>query len=451
MTDAPFLTPYPPRSKTRLPIHVLLREGRKSFLNMFPESAFRSPFLRQRVLLRDVFITNSPETVQEAFITKAAVIERKSPQQRHALIPLLGDGLFVSDGATWRERRRAVAPVTHVSRLAELTPPITETVAERAEAWAGRPEGAPIDALEEMAQLTAEIICRTIFGGRLGAAAAHTVVEAFSDYQAAVGQMDILSMLALPEWLPRPQSARVRRAAGRIHGVVDGLIAEARGRREASLIRSLAEGSGAALTPDALRNEASVLFMAGHETTANTLAWAWFLLSQSPAEEAAVQAEADAVLGGRPAGFADFPKLIRARAVVEETLRLYPPVPLLARQATRETELAGRRVRKGSLVMAVPWLLHRHQNLWDRPDHFIPDRFMPGAPPPPRHGYIPFAVGPRVCTGMAFGLTEAVLCLATLAGRFRLRLEPGAQVMPVCRLTLRPGDRLPMRLHHRHG
>lgn len=451
MTAAPFLTPFPPRSKTRLPLGVLLREARRSFLNVFPESAFRSDFIRQRVLLRQVFIVNSPENVQEAFIGKAEAIERKSPQHRNALVPLLGDGLFVSEGSVWRDRRRAVAPVTHVSRLAELTPPITATVAERAAAWARLPENAPVNALEEMAQLTAEIICRTIFGSELGSEAAQTVVEAFSDYQAAIGQLDLLSMLAVPEWVPRPRSARVRRAAARIHGVVDRLIAEARGREDASLIRSLAEGSGAALTSDALRNEAAVLFMAGHETTANTLAWCWFLLSQAPAEEAALQAEADAVLGGRAATFADFPKLTYTRAVVEETLRLYPPVPLLARQASRDTELAGRRVPKGSLVLAVPWLLHRHVRLWDRPDHFIPARFLPGAPPVPRHGYIPFSIGPRICTGMAFGLTEAVLCLATLAGRFRLSLEPGAKIMPVCRLTLRPGDRLPMRLHHRRA
>lgn len=446
MTIPPFLTPYPPRARARLPVRTLIREGRKSFLNVFPESAFRSTFFRQRLLLREVFVANAPEHVQEAFIAKAAVLERKSPQQRHALIPLLGDGLFVSDGATWRERRRAVAPVTHASRLAALTPPITEAAAECAAAWQALPEGAALDVLEQMAALTAEIICRTIFGRALGTGAAHTVVEAFSTYQAAIGQMDILSLLGLPDWFPRPQGARVRQAAARIHGVVDGLVAAARDSAEASLIRGMAE---AGMDAQALRNEAVVLFMAGHETTANTLAWAWFLLSQAPAEEALVQREADAVLGGRAATFADLPHLPQARAVIEETLRLYPPVPVLAREATRDTELAGRRVKRGSLVLAVPWLLHRHTLLWDRPDHFIPARFLPGAAPPPRHGYIPFSVGPRVCTGMAFGLTEAVLCLATLAGRFSLALEPGARIMPVCRLTLRPADGLPMRLHHR--
>ncbi len=447
MTDAPYLTPYPPRATARLPVGTLLREGQKSFLNIFPASAFRSKFFRQRILLREVFVVNAPEHVQEAFIAKAAVLERKSPQQRHALIPLLGDGLFVSDGATWRERRRAVAPVTHASRLADLTPPITEAAAECAQAWAALPEGAAIDALEAMAGLTAEIICRTIFGRSLGTRSALEVVEAFTAYQAAIGQMDILSMLRLPDWFPRPQGARVRQAAARIHAVVDGLVAAARGSDEASLIRGMHE---AGMDGRALRNEAVVLFMAGHETTANTLAWAWFLLSQSPAEEALVVAEAQATLSGRAATFADLAGLPHTRAVIEETLRLYPPVPILARQATRDTELAGRRVPKGSLVLAVPWLLHRHEALWDRPDHFIPARFLARAPPPPRHGYIPFSVGPRVCTGMAFGLTEAVLCLATLAARFRLALAPGARVMPVCRLTLRPGDRLPMLLHHRN-
>jgi len=200
-----------------------------------------------------------------------------------------------------------------------------------------------------------------------------------------------------------------------------------------------------------LRNEAAVLFMAGHETTANTLAWCWYLLSQAPDVEARLHAELDHVLDGREPTIADLPQLTYTQAVIEETLRLYPPVPILPREALKDEEFQGIRIPKGSLVLVVPWLLHRHRRLWDSPDHFAPERFLPGAPERPRHSYVPFSLGPRVCTGMGFGLAEAVIVLATLLQDFRLRLAPGAQVFPVCRLTLRPGETLPMVLERRTG
>ncbi|WP_458097297.1 cytochrome P450 [Roseomonas sp. WA12] len=440
------------------PPRELLRRLRRSFLDIWPAGAFEKDFLHRRVLMREVFICNSPETVQAAFIEQAAIFERKSPQMRHALKPLLGDGLFISDGPLWKERRRVVAPVTHVSRLAQLTPPITEAAEERASAWAARDPATPVDMLAEMGHLTAEIICRTIFGRSLGREAAATVVSAFAEYQRVVGQSDILSLLGLPDWMPRYQPLAARRASRRIAEVLDGLIEGILGKQdsgEASLIRSMAEGvnpaTGRSMDRAAFRNEAAVLFMAGHETTANTLAWAWYLLSQSPAVAARLRAEADALDGA--ATFEDLPRLPYTRAVVEETLRLYPPVPILAREATASGQLAGRTVPKGSLVIVVPWLLHRHRKLWTHPDAFIPERFLPGgeAATKPRYVWIPFAIGPRVCTGAAFGLTEAVLCLATLSRGFAPRLVPGTEVYPVCRLTLRPGDGLPMLLERRHG
>ena len=185
--------------------------------------------------------------------------------------------------------------------------------------------------------------------------------------------------------------------------------------------------------------------MAGHETTANSLAWTWYLISQAPDVEERLHNELDRVLGGRLPTLADVPRLIYTRAVFEEAIRLYPPVPLLGRQALHEEEIRGRRIRAGSLVLVVPWLLHRHRQLWDRPDHFVPERFLPeNSLSRPKHAYIPFSTGPRICAGAAFGLTEAILCLAVLAQRVKLRLASGALVEPVCRLTLRPGDALPM-------
>ncbi len=452
-----FVPPYPPRHKTPLPMLSLINTARRNFLAVFDEKCFEYQFFATRVLTRQVFVCNSPDTVARAFIALHESFQRKSPQMRHSLEPLLGDGLFISDGETWKTRRRIVAPIIHVSRLDLFAPVMVETANEVAGRWANARAGAPIDALREMATLTAEIICRTIFGPRLGAEHATAIVASFSEYQRLISQLDLAYMLGLPDWLPRFYRAAIRRSARRIHEVMDEIIRTARARHaegDASMIQALLdardEETGEALDPDALRNEAAVIFMAGHETTANTLAWTWFLLSQAEAVEARLHAELDAVLRGRLPTLADLPGLVYTRAVIEETLRLYPPVPLLSRQAMHEEVIRNRPIPSGSLVIVIPWLLHRHRQLWDNPDHFMPERFLPeNAAARQRYSYVPFSLGPRICAGMAFGLTEAILCLATLAQRVRLRLAPEASVMPVCRLTLRPGDSLPMRIEPR--
>jgi cytochrome P450 len=452
----PYVPPYPHRPAKGLPLRQMLRLARENWLAIWATTSFERDVLGARLWLRDVVVCNSPETVHYAFVERHENFQRKSPQHRHALIPLLGDGLFVSDGKLWRERRRVVAPVTHVSRLPELAPAITEAAAERRAQWLALPPGQPIDVLAEMGHLTAEIICRTIFGRALGAEAAGTVVAAFAEYQAVIGQTDLLSLLGLPDWFPRIRSPRVRATARRIHQVVDGLIdgiLDGSQVGEASLIRAMSEakvaGTDAPMDRRAFRNEAIVLFMAGHETTANTLAWALFLLSQDTGSAARLAAEVAGALGDRVATLADLPSLPFTRAVVEETLRLFPPVPLLSREALGPDRIGDRVVKKGTIVLVCPWLLHRKPSLWVQPDAFVPDRFMPGAPKPPRHAYIPFSTGPRICTGQHLGLAEATICLAALAGRFRFTLEPGTEVMPVARLTLRPGERLPMRITDR--
>jgi cytochrome P450 len=377
--------------------------------------------------------------------------ERKSPQMRHGLAPLLGDGLFISDGETWRRRRRIVAPIVHVSHLPVFAPLMVQAATETAERWASRPR-TPINALTEMATLTAEIICRTVFGRQLGAERAAEIVAAFSEYQRLIGQLDLAYFLGLPDWLPRLHSPAIRRAAGRIHKVLDQVIRSCREQLatgEISIIRLLLEArdpeTGESLDETALRNEAAVIFMAGHETTANSLAWTWYLLSQAPEVEERLHAELAGVLAGRSPTLDDVPKLIYTRAIFEEAIRLYPPVPLLARQALRDEAIRGRPLPAGSLVVVVPWLLHRHRRYWGKPDHFIPERFLPeNAQFRIRHAYIPFSTGPRICAGAAFGLTEAILCIATLAQKARFRLAPDAVVSPTCRLTLRPGDDLRM-------
>ncbi len=450
-----FVPPYPHRRTEPLGYRQLLRLFRENIIGVFSEADFKRPLIAGRYLRLEVFTVNDPALVQEAFQAKHETYQRKTPQMRHALTPLLGDGLFVSDGALWKGRRAAVSPIVHGSRIRDFAPIMVETIEEWRAHWAERGDDAPIDALAEMAELTAEIISRTVFGRRLGRDFTSELVQGFTAYQKHVDQLDLPSILALPDWFPRPQGLAARRALRRVHKVIDEVIDRfMRGEGdETAVIAKLFEArdaDGAKLTREAIRNEAIVVFMAGHETTANTLAWAWYLISRSARVRARLHAELAEVLGERRAELADVRALRFTRAIIEETLRLYPPVPILGRQALTDGEIGGRKVPRGAVVMVAPFMLHRKPSLWSKPDHFIPERFDDRiAPRPGKYAYIPFAIGPRICPGLTFGLTEAILALATLARSFDLTLEPGHEVEARCRLTLRPGDSLPMRLHPR--
>ena len=407
---------------------------------------------------REIFLCNTPESVQFAFSTHNDSFERKSPGQRNSLAPLSRDGLIISDGDLWRRRRRIVAPIVHISRLPMFAPIMVDAAREACERWARLAPPAEIDVLSEMAQLTAEIICRTMFGRELGHDRALQIVKAFSEYKHRVGQFDLLTLLGVPEWLPRLHPPSVYRSARRIRKVLDELIAEHRPHHDTdatSIIDSLLDArdeSGVALDAEALRNEAAVLLLAGHETTASSLAWTWYILSQTPEVDEKLREELDQVLRGRLPTLEDVPKLVYTRAIFEEVLRLYPPAPVLTREAVRDENFHGCRIPKGSLIVVCPWLLHRHRHLWPKPDHFCPERFLPGGTrPSSKFAYIPFSVGPRICVGMAFGLTEAILCIATIAQAFMLCVKLGHRVEIACRLTLRPGEKLPMQLIRRHA
>ncbi len=447
-----FVPPFPPRLPQAPGTFKRLALARRNFLSIWEEEAFELDYAFSQLITRKVFLCNSPEAVQFAFSLKHPSFERKAPQMRYALQPLIGDGHFISDGEIWRQRRRMVAPIIHISQMGKFAPIMVEAAIEVRDRWSRR-DGDMIDVLNESAMLTAEVICRTVFGRKLGQDFARDIVEGFSEYQQVVNRIDLISLVGLPDWFPRWYRPAMSRAVNRIHRVLENVIATYRANKgdETSMIGRLLEArdeqTGEMLSDEALRNEIAVLFLAGQETSANSLAWTWYLLSQAPEVESKLHEELRAVLGGRPPTFADIPKLVYTRAVFEEALRLYPPIPILPREAVQEEHFKGERIPKGSLVLVVPWLLHRHKKLWDKPDHFVPERFLPeNAKSISKFGYIPFSIGPRICSGFSFGLTEAVLFLATLAQHFRLRMRPGDTVLPTCKLTLRPEGGIPMRV-----
>lgn len=408
--------------------------GRRDLLSNFQASDYRAVDLPFRILGRRLLIANSPEGVRQVLSSPGDAFERKSPQMRRALEPLLGDGLFISDGETWRRRRPFVANLVHKTRLPEFGPHIEAAAAELVEAWVARPAGEPLNISTEMSILAAEVVARAVFGVRLGRERALKVVEGFAEYQERADSFNLAYFLGIDEGLPIRKGARLRQSIRKVHEVVgevlEGALAGAGGCPRARAEPPPGE-------EDYLRREAATLFMAGYETTANTLAWTWYLLANAPWAEAKVHEEIAEVCGDRAPRVEDVGELAYCRAVIEETLRLYPPVAYLARQARRAGRIGGNPVEKGDLLLVVPWLLHRSPDLWTDPERFVPERFF-GEERPSAYSYLPFAAGPRICPGLTLGLTEAVFCLAALGQRFTLRMAPGAVVEPQCRLTLRP-------------
>ncbi len=452
-----FIPPYPKRHKKEINPFQALYYARKDLLSIWDEDAFSDEFMSQKILKQHVFVANSPDVIRYVLVENKDNYERKSPQMRRALEPLLGDGLFISSGKTWASRRRIQTPMFDNAHIQMYSKTMVSTITEMADNWQAKGDGSTIEAHTEMAKLAAEIIARTLFGEKLGAENSEAVVSAFADYQSVVKQMALSNFLGLPDWMPNVNAkiGKAKIAGKTIHNAVDAIIAQAeKGGHEGTMVAELLnanklESGEDLMTREQIRNEIIVLFMAGHETTANVLAWTWYLISQAPEVEKKLHDELETVLGGRTPEYADVENLKYTRAILDETMRLYPPVPILSRQALKDDEIRGRKIPAGSLMLVVPWLVQRHKKFWKNPDSFMPERFMPGAEKPRKFTYLPFSAGPRVCIGKSFGITESVLAIAIIAQRFRLKLPQNADVKHECRLTLRPKGKLPMTMEIR--
>lgn len=409
--------PFPPRHRGDVPATELLAKASRSLLDVWGDEMFRNSGTVLEVLGQRLFVFNRPAAIEAVLVTQSGIFAAKPAQLRKCLAPLLGEGLFVAEGQAWRGRRAAMEAV--------MAATLDGAGAATAGDWAVRSEGATLDVVAEMERLSAALLLRLIFGDAGGDPA--EIIRLARAYRGKINGPGLVALMALPEPLVK---LRLGGDAKRIRAVVEPLLARARKARI---------GLAAALPEEGARDEVISLFAIGQEALSGLLAGAWFLLGQAPEVEAALHAELDS-------GRMDGPWL---RAVLQEALRLYPPVPLIARVAGRATEVAGLAMPKGSVAFIAPWLVHRHADHWEAPDEFRPARFLPDAPPPRPFSYLPFGLGPRGCVGQAVTMRAAMQALATLAGRFRLRPLPGPPVVPGAGLTLSLAERLPMRLEKR--
>jgi cytochrome P450 len=440
--NAPEL-PAPVPRRGRLPFFEFFRVLRENMIATYSEDAYESEIVERKIFGRHRFVVSEPAAIKRVLLDNAANY-RKTEITRRILEPGLGKGLVTSEGETWRRHRRTMSPAFDHRSIAAYTPIMTAATEELLADWSKREAQAPVDVANAMMKLTLHIISRTMFS--TDSEAMISIMERGAGRYQAEMRPNIMDFLGLPAWLAAlPRLKVADRTLGEFDAEIDRLTqlrsgASGGGQKDllARLIAARDDETGGGMTAKEVRDHVITIFMAGHETTAMALTWIWYLLSQHPREEAKLHAELAAVLGGRAPTEEDVGKLTYTRMVVEESMRLYPPVHTIAREALAADTLSGRTIPKGSTVLIVPWVLHRHRLLWKNPGTFIPERFSgEQSAARPRFSYLPFGGGRRICIGAAFAMTEATVLLATIAQRYRLQLVPGHPVEPVGLITLR--------------
>ena len=363
---------------------------------------------------------------------------------------------MISEGDFWRRQRRIIAPAFHHRHLAQAAEVMVHRARQRVGRWRTPCErGEVLDVAHEMMSLTMEIVAEALFSSDI-ADSVDELGRALATVTASAGTPNPLDVLGFPEWSPRWRSHRTRSALARLDRTIYGFIAARRGARAVSadllslLLAARDEETGEGMTDTQLRDEVLTFFAAGHETTALALTWTLYLLSRHPAVERRLHDEVDRVPGDGETTFADVEALSYTRMVIEEAMRLFPPVYSLSRTALADDEVGGHRIRAGSVVNISPYVTHRNPRLWRDPLRFDPERFTPDrVKERHRYAYLPFGGGPRICIGRGFAMAEACLVLAAIARAYRLRVAPGHRVEAHGRITLRPRHGLRMTLERR--
>jgi cytochrome P450 len=388
------------------------------------------------------YVLNEPRLIHELLVTKHKFF-RRPPLMMRPLAKIDGQGLVLSEGELWRRQRRLVQPAfstRRFDRYADITVDYTRRMLAR---WA---QGGELNIADEMTRLTLEIIAMTLFGSELAGQTTQlgAAVRIFSEqYVREAG-----NPFHWPDWMPLPAQRAKRQAIAMLDQMIRGIIRQRRatGEDRGDLLSMLLlavdeEGDGRGMSDQQARDEAMTLFNAGHDSTAAALAWTWYLVARHPEVQVRLAAEADAVLAGRPATYADVAELSYTQMVVKESLRLYPPTwSLLPREATTSVEIGDYTIPPKAWVYVFPWVTQRDPRFFENPLQFDPERFSPQRVERiPKDAYLPFGGGPRVCIGAAFATMEMVLIVASVLAQFRLRLAAGQpDAEPEALIAIRP-------------
>ncbi|MCP9471093.1 MAG: cytochrome P450 [Nitrospira sp.] len=408
--------------------------------------------LRFRLGPKTLHLFSHPDLAEEILVRQTdRFVKVYDPRRPVGLALVLGNGLVTSSGEIWKRHRRVIQPIFHRARLTTMADRMVQIGEQRIAGWPNQTER-PIDIAAEMMALTLDVISHTMFTtsvahhlDRISHALRVSLRYAFDSFH---------NPLHPPGWLPTRRNREFHEVTTFLDGLIYDLIAERRrsGTRHDDLLDRLLEArdeeTGAGLTDRELRDEALTIFAAGHETTANALAWTWYLLATHPEAKARFHEELDRVLQDKRPTVEDLPNLPYTRALFDESLRLFPPVPAIQRKAAAETTVGGISLPAESIVFISISNLHRHPNYWSEPDRFVPDRWLADDHCPTRWAYLPFGAGPRACVGTHFALIEGPLLLALIGQRYDLRLAQ-ERVEPQLMVTLRPKGGILMTRHPR--
>ncbi|MGZ8366681.1 MAG: cytochrome P450 [Nitrospira sp.] len=397
--------------------------------------------IRFRLGPKILHLFSHPDLAEEILVQQAdRFVKVYDPQRPTGLALVLGNGLVTSSGEVWKRHRRIIQPIFHRSRMAAMADRMAQVGEQRIAGWADQ-EGQTIDIAAEMMQLALEVISQTMFStsmtqhiDRISHALQVSIKYAFDSFS---------NPLFLPLWVPTTRNREFHSVMQFLDGLMYGLLAERRRSRAQRgdlldlLLQARDEETGEGLSDQELRDEALTIFAAGHETTANALAWTWYLLATHQEAKARFHEEVDRVLQGRAPNADDLQHLPYTRALFDESLRLYPPAPAVQRKASTSTTVGGLSLPKGALVLVGTYNLHRHPAFWRDPEQFMPERWLDGERPAARYAYLPFGAGPRACVGIHFASMEGPLLLALIGRRYDLQLAQ-ERVEPQLMVTLRP-------------
>lgn len=457
MTKPAYRPPAPqPLSPLRSLLRVM-REGDGNLLSLVPKAAYSESITPLGYSRRSIVLVNDPKSIRDV-MTDPLEIFPKNDLFVGALEPLVGDSIFVSSGATWRRQRRMIDPAFSHMRLNQAFPAMKDAVVEYQGALDQLAESGEALSLDvTMSQLTADVICRTIFSQSLESNRAKDVFQAFTEFERAVASVEIRRLIFGKAFEHVPQPDHVLAACQRIRGHIGEMLAprlapDAKPIDDivGAVIAARDEETGKGFSREELIDQIGVFFLAGHETTASVLTWTFFMLSQQPETVQRLRDEIASVVGDGPILFEHVKKLALVRSVFREALRLYPPITFIPRVAAEDTRIAGRRIKRGAMIMISPWTTHRNALLWDQPDRFIADRFIGGSEQAEKDNtFLAFGLGPRVCVGAAFATIESGLILASLIRRYDFIPQAPERVRPVARLTTRPAEQILCRVRSR--
>lgn len=447
--------PPKPRSRPeKVSLWRYMRLFRKDILSAQPEKLYRAWMAEFRTPFFRSYLANDPTLVKRVLNERPDDFP-KSDRVGAGLRPLLGNSVFLTNGATWKRQRRIIDPAFEGGRLRDTYPAMWaagQAVVDRLQPLA---KGDPVEIEAHTSHVTADVIFRTLFSLPIEDEVATQVFDQFKAHQRSQPILNLAAFIRGPKWMPRFFRSETKRTAANIRRLISGLTRDRLAAIQAGtapddlatkIMTNVDPETGETFDVDEMVDQVAIFFLAGHETSASALAWTLYLLALYPEWQDKLAEEAGALTDD----FASVSRLRQTRDVFREALRLYPPVPMMVRETTCPETFRERDVPVGSQVVVSPWHLHRQSRLWDDPDGFDPDRWQTeNGKECQRNAYVPFSAGPRVCTGAGFAMIEGVLLTAMLVRAFRFEVVEGREPQPVAHLTVRSAEGIWLRIRPR--